>query len=1250
VASDQVIQQDVVLQPSAGGVQVSGTITNFMDLAPKNSDGVVVPFNLVDYSGGLTPENGPNGPIVIAYDAGRQWTAADMIQPDRSFTAMGNVSDGYQDYFQASAVPAGRYTLTLPTGPQTLQAMAPVTSQGSGGSWSAVFSDPVTINGKAGQSLTDSLTILKGTATISGDIAFPADYNGGNVVSDSSMFLFLRPATADNSFFGRAVGEPDPAGHYSLADIPAGNYYLYVYGLGLTPWISDLITVTAGQAVVENVDMGFGGVVSGTITAGSAPLAGATVSSRNTGFSVVTDQDGHYQLPGFLVGGDTMTVSKAGLVAKSIDITLAANEQRNNEDVDLVMNPSSITGLVDGGDNEPISGGTVVAYDTVTGEQYSTTTVDGHFTFTGLASSQYVLGAHADGMTTATYPGGADTLALDPGTAMDLTTSPILLSYVGPSFSVSSSVAAGKLSITFHTDMPLKAMPTVTLAGGAGVLGALAQVNTTTYVCAYTPAAGDSVAQIRIAESEAKAIVPGSPVSKTFGFDVAATLVEQEGTTFYNAQGASADMMGAQDNSTVYVPPFALAGGDATSAITLTATRYGDPGAQLGDAKAVTGVYEFNFTKDGQDANVQLAHQATVTLSFKLPVGMTPAEFETTLKVGYKNDSLSPPVWVWNDLANSNAASGISDIRINWASDSITFSASHFTAFAAATDAETLDVTTTGLPVNYLDADGTKVKVVLRSGQGLLHFTGIGMTQTTTSAGITVSGSSLKLDTVTLSNTSAALSSLTFTTTGGHFPGTAVGAITGTPLSSLAASTVTLDGDGISIPTGAITAVKLSDLDNGADITMGAAAKAVSLTYGAIGGDSLISVTGAIQSLTAVRWDSGTLTADSLAGLTVAGGFGASVVLSGAGKAAQALGKATIGGQITSTDWDINGKVGTVTAGGVNGLNLHSTAHTLTGVTTFNLGDVTSATVDVDGPVTTVQAKRWLAGSVHADTIGSLQVLGDKAKRIPGQFGADLTLDGTAIARLSALGAAKVTGNITGAGAATGGITGGAWNVTGNTGTITADSIAQSWVATFAGSVTALTSNGDAGGQVTANKITTLKFAAGLTNSKIVLTDPVPADNSLVQAAASFSVAGRMDDSTFVSAGNVGTISVGAMRDSNVYVGLPDTTTGLPANGAFDALAAARRPGITSATVSGMKGAPTDSAFENSNIAAWKIGSVLLTNVVKDTPGSTTPFGIAANKLTSYKRKQGTASAYSLLPTAPWPTDDGFDFSVAKVT
>jgi hypothetical protein len=1127
VGSDEVHQQDVVLQSSAGGVQVSGTITNFLEFAPRNSSGAVLPFNIISYGG--YSYNGPEGPVVLAYNADRQWTPADMIQPNRCFSGQANLSDGYQDYFLPSATPAGRYTLTLPTGPQTLQALGPVISQPPGGWWSGLLSDPVTIDGKAGQSLIDTFTIPKGTATISGDITFPAGYGG--VLSYDSMLLFLKPTTGNNSFFGRAVGQPDPAGHFVLADIPAGTYYLYAYGLGLTPWISDLITVTAGQAIPENVAMSYGGVVSGTVTAGGVSVAGAAVSSRNTGFSAITDQSGDYQLPGLLVGGDTLTISKPGLVAQSIDVTLAADEHQT-QNIDLVINPSSITGLVenagqvsDGVDNDGdgqtdeadealVSGATVVVYNTVTGQQTSTTTVAGQFTFTGLASGSYVLGAHADGMTTVTYPGGAGTIALDPATAMDLSATPIILSYVGPSFSVSSSMAAGKLSITFHTDMPLQALPTVTLVGGAGTLGSLGQVNTTTYTCKYSPAAGDSAAQIRIAESAAKPIVPGSPVSKTFGFDVAPTLVAQTGTTFYNAQGAAADMMGAQDNSTVYVPPFALVGDASTSAITLTASRYGDPGAQLGDSKAVTGVYEFNFTQNGQAADVQLAHEATVTLAFKLPVGMTPAEFEATLKVGFKNQSLNPPQWVWNDLANSNPASGISDIRINWASNSITFKASHFSEFAAATDAETLDVTTTGLPVFYTDSDGTKVKVALRAGQGLLHFTGIGMTQTTTRTGITVSGSSLKLDTVTLSNTSPDLSSLSFTTVGGHFPGTAVGAISGTPLSRLEAATVTLDGLGISIPAGAINAVKLANIANGADITMGAAARPVAITCGTIGDDSSVAVTGAIKSLTAARWDSGALTANSLATLTVAGRCGADVTLSGAGNPSQTLGSVTIKGGVGANTWDITGKVGRVTIGGTVGTSGAAwVLKNATAVTGLTLGDVVNGSVTVGGVLGTLTAKRYLAGSVNAASLGTLSVPGVAATKtrpaIPGDFGADLTLT-----------------------------------------------------------------------------------------------------NALAKPAlGSLSISGWLDGATITSAGPVGTVKVGGMRDSRI-----------------EAHDAGTQKSIGSFTIQGIAGQPE--VFINANLSGDTLGTVVLRNVrTNNVANAGADFGLTARKIASYTRWQGKVAA-----------------------
>lgn len=974
VTADQVVQQDVVLKPSAGGVQVSGTITNFTDFALKNSDGVVLPYSILSYDGYMS-DNGPEGPIVLAFDANRQFTSADMVKPELVLSGQADVTDGYQNYFAPSATPAGHYTMTLATGSQSLQAMGPVKSQTSGGWWSGVLSDPVTVNGTAGQSITKAFTIPEGTATISGNITFPAGYgNGGHPISDGSALLFLRPVTGNNSVWGRAVGQADPAGHFVLADIPAGSYYLYSYGFNLTPWISGVIHVAAGQAVVQNVAMGYGGVVSGTVTSGGSPVAGATVGSRNSGFSAVTDQSGNYQLPGFLVGGDTLTVSKAGLASQNIDVTLAANEHKT-QNVSLVGSPSSITGLVERTDTTFVNGATVVAYNSVTGQQVSTTTVAGQFTFTGLASGQYVLGVHADGMTTATYPGGAGTIAVNAAAAVDLSATPIILSDIGPTFSMSSSVASGILNITFHTDMALNSLPTITLVSGAGDLGLLSQVNTTTFTCAYTPAAGESLARIRIAEDAADPIIAGSAVSKTFGFDVAATLVEQQGTTFYNAQGAAADMMGAQDNSNVYVPPFALAGGDATSAITLTATRYGDPGAPLGNSTAVTGVYDFSFSKDGQAADVHLAHQATVTLSFKLPDGMTPTEFEATLKVGFNNKSINPPAWVWNDMANSNPASGISDIAINWGSNSITFKASHFTEFAATAGAGANDLVVTlgPLPVYYRDADGTEVLVTIKGGTAGLQFTGGGLGQHAEARRVVVTADSdLKLQTITLVGTNGVTSQLTFTTKGGATAGTTIGEITGTPLSKLNAKTISLDGQGIAISAGAITTIQVASLSGGADIILGAPLKPVSITCGAIGSDTAISLGGWMKALTATSWAGGSLSADKLDKLKVVGDLS---------NLAMSVGGAV--GSVQARSWE----AGSLTAGSVATLTLNG-VKTPAGLVGGNM----RAAMTLNGPAGTVLLKKaTIAGALG----GAATIHGNAGTIKLGALRAGLTIDGT---------------------------------------------------------------------------------------------------------------------------------------------------------------------------------------------------------------------------------------------------------------
>ncbi|MGA2501848.1 MAG: hypothetical protein ABSH20_29250, partial [Tepidisphaeraceae bacterium] len=533
------------------------------------------------------------------------------------------------------------------------------------------------------------------------------------------------------------------------------------------------------------------------------------------------------------------------------------------------------------------------------------------------------------GVTLVSGTGTLGAVTLAGGTATDLAAlSPdhVELSYVGPTFSMSSTASSGSLSMTFFTDVALDALPGVTLVSGTGTLGAVTQAGPMSYTCQYTPAAGETLVQVQISEDSANPVVPGEPASKTFGIDIAPNLVEEDGTTFYNAEGASANMMGAQDVTSVYVPPFALSGTDSTTAVTLTATRYGDPGTTVSGGKTVTGVYEFSFTKDGQVANVQLAHQATVTLSFKLPAGMSQQVFQNTLKVGYFNQSLATPTWVWNDMTNSNPSSGISNIQINWVNSTITFSAAHFTKFTAA--AGTFDVTMTKLPVSFHDADGTNVVLAIVGGTATLQVTGQNMSQKVGKTGTVVSGTGLKLETVLLSGTTAA-ATLTVTTTGGKTPGTVIGAIQGSRLAKLVAGTVSLDGEGISMAGSYITSVQIGRLLGSAGFVMGVAYKPVAITCGAIGVDSAISVAGTLQSLIAPSWTSGSLQTSALGTLDVAADLSNVTVL--VSKAATTIeARNWLAGSLTAGSVGTFTMTGTKTSKGVTGGNMGARM-TLTG-------------------------------------------------------------------------------------------------------------------------------------------------------------------------------------------------------------------------------------------------------------------------------------------------------------------------------
>jgi len=120
-------------------------------------------------------------------------------------------------------------------------------------------------------------------------------------------------------------------------------------------------------------------------------------------------------------------------------------------------------------------------------------------------------------------------------------------------------------------------------------------------------------------------------------------------------------------------------------------------------------------------------------------------------------------------------------------------------------------------------------------------------------------------------------------------------------------------------------------------------------------------------------------------------------------------------------------------------------------------------------------------------------------------------------------------------------------------------------------------------------------------------------------------VAGWLDGATIVTAGSMGTLTVGGMRNSTLSVGFTDPVTSLPTQESdFENLAAC----LTSLTITGMKGEAA--SFIYSSIVSPKIRTVVLRDVDPTAPSA---FGVVADHLaglTSYTRYAGKTVAKRL--------------------
>ncbi len=353
-----------------------------------------------------------------------------------------------------------------------------------------------------------------------------------------------------------------------------------------------------------------------------------------------------------------------------------------------------------------------------------------------------------------------------------------------------------------------------------------------------------------------------------------------------------------------------------------------------------------------------------------------------------------------------------------------------------------------------------------------------------------------------------------------------------------------------------------------------------------------------IGSIKANRWTGGTIAAGWLKSLAITGDFGADIAL-GAGTD-DALGSAKIGGDLTAGTWDIDGGIKSLAiAGDIDGWALDLNGADMKSLT---LGSVVDGSVDA-GNIGSIKAGQWLAGTVSGETIKGVAIAGD--------FGADVTVTNT-LASTKPMGSVKIGGALLG----------GTWDISGPASGIAAASIN--------------------GGDFTATSIKTIATRGNMTGATFTLTQPMVGKAS---ALGKLSVTGTMSDTTIRTQANVGSVSVGAMLDSALFVGVADAyDADTNADDVLDLPRAAENfnpavggvfAGIKSLAIRGGSELVGD-LFANSNVAAGTIGKATLQGAATDNGGEA--FGVTSastiKSLTLYE--DGAKRRWN---TSAWPDD-----------
>ncbi|MDB5293110.1 MAG: hypothetical protein JWL69_4351 [Phycisphaerales bacterium] len=283
----------------------------------------------------------------------------------------------------------------------------------------------------------------------------------------------------------------------------------------------------------------------------------------------------------------------------------------------------------------------------------------------------------------------------------------------------------------------------------------------------------------------------------------------------------------------------------------------------------------------------------------------------------------------------------------------------------------------------------------------------------------------------------------------------------------------------------------------------------------------------------------------------------------------------------------VSGSLGKLTLHNVNG----GTGGALISINTagpglvVNLNSVSNENLSTPGAIASLSVHNWLDSSgapvtITAASIGSLKTTGE--------FDASIAA--------TALGAVKIGGSVAL----------GTWNISGSGGSLTvAGSAGGGWGATFGGDLGAVRFTTDAG-SLTARSIRSLAISHNLSNAIVRLT------GTTATVLGALTVGGTVSNSQILSAGNVGKVSAGAFLASNLFVGVSNTQTTLPA-------ASTDFTSDNSILSFTIKGTTSPFSFGGSDIAAASIGKVSIARANPDNAG--TQFGFAAKSLGSFSNR-----------------------------